>query len=143
VPAAVPPAVATATRRRRLPWLVAGATATLLLAGGILVAGGSASGAANDAPPVASASGPPVVTLAPPDPAGALATRLSWAGTPGLTYTVVVTRQGGEPREEPAGDATTLTVATEPAAAYCFLVRGTDGRQVVESNVQRLRDAMC
>jgi hypothetical protein len=36
-----------------------------------------------------------------------------------------------------------LTIATEPAAAYCFRIRGADGRQVVESNVQRLRDAMC
>jgi eukaryotic-like serine/threonine-protein kinase len=132
-----------ATRPRWLPRLLAGATVTLILASGVLIATAAASKTTSDAPPVTSSSGSPVISLAPPEPVGALATTLSWSGTPGLAYTLVVTRQGDEPRDEHAGDATSLTVATEPTAAYCFQVRGTDGRQVVESNVQRLRDAMC
>jgi serine/threonine protein kinase len=131
------------TRSRAKRRLVVGATLTLILFGGVLVSTVLASGATGDAPPATGAAGVPAVSLAPPDPLGALATRLSWSGTPGLTYTLVVTKQGDEPRDEPAGEATDLTVATEPTAAYCFQVRGTDGRQVVESNVQRLRDAMC
>jgi serine/threonine protein kinase len=125
------------------PRLVVIAAVSLILAGGILVSTVVASGATGDAPPASSTAGVPAIELAPPDPLGALATRLSWSGTPGLTYTLVVTRQGEQPRDEPAGEATTVTVATEPSAAYCFQVRGTDGRQVVESNVQRLRDAVC
>ncbi|TWF77886.1 serine/threonine protein kinase [Pseudonocardia hierapolitana] len=128
---------------RAHPRLVVIAAVSLILAGGILVSAVVTSGTAGDAPPAASTPGVSVVELAPPDPLGALATRLSWSGTPGLTYTLVVTRQGEQPRDEPAGEATTVTVATEPSAAYCFQVRGTDGRQVVESNVQRLRDAVC
>jgi eukaryotic-like serine/threonine-protein kinase len=131
------------TRSRAKSRLVIGATVTLLLAGGVLIWTVVASSTTGDAPPAATASGVPAISLAPPDPLGALATRLSWSGTPGLTYTLVVTRQGEGPRDEPAGEATNVTVATEPTAAYCFRVRGTDGQQVVESNVQRLRDAMC
>jgi serine/threonine protein kinase len=139
-----PPVPAPGPRRpRSLRRLVVTATAVLVVAGGVLIAAVAASSATIEAPPAPVATGVPVIELAPPDPLGALATRLSWSGTPGLTYTLVVTRQGGEVRDEPAGGATTLTVATEPAAAYCFQVRGTDGRQVVESNVQRLRDAVC
>jgi hypothetical protein len=123
--------------------LVVVAAALLIVACGVLVAAVVAPGATDGAPPVPGAAGVPAVDLAPPAPLGALATRLSWSGTPGLTYTLVVTRPGEQTREEPAGDATTLTVATEPGSAYCFQVRGTDGRQVVESNVQRLRDAVC
>ncbi|QYN35494.1 serine/threonine protein kinase [Pseudonocardia sp. DSM 110487] len=152
VPAPGPPPTPTVTptaapghhRRSRGPLVIGAAVAAaLIVVGGVLISTIGAS-RTNDSPlPATSPSGVPAINLAPPDPLGALATRLSWSGTPGLTYTVVVTRQGEGPRDEPAGDATTLTVATEPAAAYCFRVRGTDGRQVVESNVQRLRDAMC
>jgi serine/threonine protein kinase len=128
---------------RTHPRLVVIAAVGLILAGGILVSAVVASGTTADVPPAGGPPGVPVIELAPPDPLGALATRLSWSGTPGLTYTLVVTRQGEQPRDEPAGEATTVTVATEPSAPYCFQVRGTDGRQVVESNVQRLRDAVC
>lgn len=128
---------------RTHPRLVVIAAVGLILAGAILVSAVVASGTTADAPPAGGPPGVPVIDLAPPDPLGALATRLSWSGTPGLTYTLVVTRQGEQPRDEPAGEATTVTVATEPSAPYCFQVRGTDGRQVVESNVQRLRDAVC
>jgi serine/threonine protein kinase len=143
IPAPGPERSAPTVARSRAPRrLVVGATASLILAGGVLLSTVLASGATGDAPP-AGTSGAPVINLAPPDPLGALATRLRWSGTPGLSYTLVVTRQGEAPRDEPAGEATTRTVATEPTAAYCFRVRGTDGQQVVESNVQRLRDAMC
>jgi hypothetical protein len=128
-------------RPRSVRRLVVGAAAVLIVACGVLVAAVVAPG--DGGPPVPVTAGVPVVELARPAPLGALATRLSWSGTPGLRYTLVVTRPGEQPREEPAGDATTLTVATEPGSAYCFQVRGTDGRQVVESNVQRLRDAVC
>jgi hypothetical protein len=122
---------------------VVAATAVLVVAGGVLIAAVATSSATDEPPPAPAVTGVPAIELAPPDPLGALATRLTWSGTPGLTYTLEITGQGGEAREEPAGEATSLTVATEPAAAYCFQVRGTDGRQVVESNVQRLRDAVC
>ena len=145
LPVAPPPAPGPeiSARPRSVRRLVVGAAAVLVVACGVLVAVVVAPGPTDGAPPVPGAAGVPVVDLAPPAPLGALATRLSWSGTPGLTYTLVVTRPGEQPREEPAGDATTLTVATEPGSAYCFRVRGTDGRQVVESNVQRLRDAVC
>jgi serine/threonine protein kinase len=129
-------------RFRSLSRLVGAAAAVLVLAAGVLVTTAVASRAGGGAPP-ADPAVPPVVTLAPPDPQGALATRLRWSGTPGLTYTLVVTRQGAPPWEERVGETTMLTIATEPAAAYCFQVRGTDGRRLVKSNVQRLRDAVC
>jgi eukaryotic-like serine/threonine-protein kinase len=130
--------------RSRGPLVVgAAAAAALIVVGGVFISTVGAPRTGDAPPPATSTSGVPVINLEPPDPLGALATRLSWSGAPGLTYTVVVTRQGEGPRDEPAGQSTSLTIATEPAAAYCFRVRGTDGRQVVESNVQRLRDAMC
>ena len=132
-----------ASRRRWLPALLAGATVTLILAGGIVIAAAAGPSSTGAAPPAVSTFGPPGINLSPPDSVGALATRLSWSGTPGLTYTLVVRRQGAEPRDEFVGEETTLTIATEPAAAYCFIVRGTNGQQVVESNVQGLRGAVC
>jgi eukaryotic-like serine/threonine-protein kinase len=135
-------AARTATRPRRLsrPLVVASAVLILVV---VIIASAAGSRTANDAPPTIRAFDSPEISLAPPDPVGSLATRLSWSGAPGLTYTLIMTRQGAEPHNEPAGGATTLTVATEPTAAYCFQVHGTDGQQVVQSNVQPLRGAAC
>ena len=130
-------------RRRSWHPLVVGAAVALVVALGVLVPTVVASRTPDEPPPVPVTPGAPAIDLAAPEPLGALATRLSWSGSPGFTYTLVVTRPGEGPRDELVGQATSLTIATEPAAAYCFRVRGTDGRQVVESNVQRLRDAMC
>jgi eukaryotic-like serine/threonine-protein kinase len=117
------------------------AAAVLVICGGALIATATGSGT-DETPPIRTAIAPNI-TLTPPDPVGSLATRLTWSGAPGLTYTVVVAKRGAEPRHEPVGEATTLTVATEPTAPYCFQVRGTNGQQVVQSNVQSLRGATC
>jgi hypothetical protein len=128
-----------ATRRSLL---LAVASAVLIVAAGVVITTAPGSSSAGDGTPIRTADFPGI-SLAPPDPVGSLATKLSWSGSPGLTYTLVVARQGAGPRDEPAGDATTLVVATEPTAAYCFQVRGTDGQRVIQSNVQPLRGATC
>ncbi|OLT14069.1 hypothetical protein BJF78_19870 [Pseudonocardia sp. CNS-139] len=112
------PATAEPERPHRRPVAVAAVVGLVIvvLVGAVVAAAGSGTTVGAAAGP----SGPPAVTLAPPEPAGALATRLSWSGTPGLSYTLVVTRQGAGPRDESVGSSTSRTVATEPTVGYCL-----------------------
>jgi serine/threonine protein kinase len=136
-----PRSAPTSSRPHRLTRPVAVASVVLIL--GVVVIATTLSSITNDAPPTIRTLESLDISLAPPAPVGSLATRLSWSGAAGLSYTLIMTRQGAEPHEERAGEATTLTVATEPTAAYCFQVHGTDGRQVVKSNLQPMHGATC
>lgn len=126
-------------RHRRRRMVLAMAAAAIAISGGAFIVATSGAQAADESSPALRTVAAPSIVLAPPESVGSLATRLTWSGTSGLVYTVVIRKAGAVPHQEPVGESTTVTVATEPAAAYCFQVHGANGEQVAQSNVQPLR----
>jgi serine/threonine protein kinase len=86
---------------------------------------------------------PPVIELADPDDLGAEVS-LSWTATDDRLFFAVVFWAEGEPRRtELARRDHAMTVPVEPDRGYCFLVRGTNADQIVESRVRAVRGAVC
>lgn len=69
---------------------------------------------------------------------------LRWTTTDDRLYFAVVFWAADEKRRTKLAEhATTATVPVAPDRGYCFLVRGTDSRQVVESQTEAVREAVC
>lgn len=69
---------------------------------------------------------------------------LTWTTTDDrLYFAVVYWAEGAQRRTELAGRDRTRTVPVEPDPGYCFLVRGTNGDQIVESQPRAVRGAVC
>jgi len=84
----------------------------------------------------------PEVTLkAPVDQGGSVL--LTWKGPVGFRYNVFVAEEGGAQAPGIQTSQTSLTVPVHAGKAYCFQVKGTDLRRVLQSNVQPLRGAVC
>jgi hypothetical protein len=99
---------------------------------------------AEQAPPAPAAPPPPpVIELADPVDLGAEVS-LSWTTTDDRLFFAVVFWAEGEPnRTELARHDHVMTVPVEPDRGYCFLVRGTNGGQFVESRAKSVRGAVC
>jgi serine/threonine protein kinase len=94
-------------------------------------------------PPAAEPSPAPVIVLAEPDD---LVDRvsLSWTATDERLYFAVVFWAEGEQRQPVlVGSDNKKTVPVEPGRPYCFLVRGTNADQIVESRTKAVRGAAC
>jgi hypothetical protein len=70
--------------------------------------------------------------------------QLSWKANRELDFAVVVAAEGEEkPKVWLVQRDHSMTLEVEPGRKYCFLVQGTQGDQVYESEPQPLRGATC
>lgn len=106
-------------------------------------------GTVSSAPPATSASAPAptnravAVELAEPTDLGDAVT-LTWTTTDDRLFFAVVYWAEGEPRATLLAERNhTLRVPVDPARRYCFLVRGTNPEQLVESQRRAVRGAAC
>jgi len=94
-------------------------------------------------PPVTAAARAPVIDLAEPDVLDDQVA-LSWTTNDDRLYFAVVMWAEGEPSQTRwAERSRAMTVRVEPGRAYCFVVRGTDGSKVFESQSRAVRGAVC
>lgn len=142
-------------------WLAVGAAVIALLAVVPVLFGGdgSTSGTPTPAPtggvPTAAPSTPAASTPAPSKPAAQVSlappvdrktsVQLRWTAPPGLTFAVIIAKQGEKSRPQLVGQRTTANVQVEPAVRYCFLIQGqgTASKQVYESQSRPIRGAVC
>jgi hypothetical protein len=68
---------------------------------------------------------------------------LSWRSTEPLDFAVVVAEEGERAKVLLAKRATTYRVPIDPVRKYCFLIQGSDGLQVYESQPKPIRGARC
>ncbi|MFE9207264.1 serine/threonine protein kinase [Micromonospora sp. NPDC007230] len=68
---------------------------------------------------------------------------LSWRSTEPLDFAVVVAEEGERAKVLLAKRATTYRVPVDPVRKYCFLIQGSDGLQVYESQPKPIRGARC
>ncbi|MFD9740332.1 protein kinase [Umezawaea sp. NPDC059074] len=70
--------------------------------------------------------------------------QLSWRGSAGLTYAVIIAAEGStDPKTVLVKQNTSYTAEIDPKLKYCFLVQGTDGEHTVESEPRNLRGGRC
>lgn len=94
-------------------------------------------------PASAPSAGKPVLVLDDPVDLGDKVS-LTWTTTEDRLYVAVGYWAEGEPRQfVPARYDRSKTVPVDPDRKYCFMVRGTDGGQVVESKSKAVRGADC
>ncbi|GAB3452532.1 serine/threonine-protein kinase [Actinophytocola sediminis] len=107
-----------------------------------------------DPPPETPAAAPPPITRtagtvvelhAPTDLKDRV--ELTWTANDDELYFAVVYWEEGEPEREPVvakyGHTMTVPVDPAPASRYCFLVRGTNGPEIHESQTRSVRGAVC
>ncbi|HEX4225085.1 MAG TPA: serine/threonine protein kinase, partial [Pseudonocardiaceae bacterium] len=69
---------------------------------------------------------------------------LTWHGTDGLRYAVVVAGTSvANSVIFVSGSRTTLQVPIDPGRKYCFLIQATDGRQFYQTPPLAIRGAAC
>jgi len=137
--AAVAPA-APARPRRWWPWYAAAVVVALAAVLAILLWPRPTPAAP---PPVTAAARGAVIDLAEPDVLGE-EVRLSWTTTDDRLYFAVLLWAEGEPVETRLAErGRTMTVRVDPARKYCFVVQGTDGGTVFESQSRAVRGAVC
>ncbi|WP_460518173.1 serine/threonine protein kinase [Flindersiella endophytica] len=68
---------------------------------------------------------------------------LSWSGTPGLNYALVVAQVGKPADLKLVYKRTKYRVPVVPGVQYCFAVQGTDGINTFETEPRPIRDAQC
>lgn len=68
---------------------------------------------------------------------------LSWRSNVALTFAVVVAGEGQQNQILLTNASTTYRVPVDPARRYCFLIQGTDGQNVFQSQEQPIRGATC
>jgi hypothetical protein len=96
---------------------------------------------AADKPPPAAVQ--PVLVLDEPTDLGG-EVRLTWTTTDDRLFFGVIYWAEGEPSEKLLANYNrTTTVPVEPGRKYCFMVRGTDGDRLVESQSRAVRGADC
>lgn len=142
-------------------WLAVGAAVVALLAmvpvlfGGDGSTGGTSSPAPTGGVPTAPPSTPAPSTPAPSKPAVQVSlappvdrktsVQLRWTAPPGLTFAVIIAKQGEKTRPQMVGQRTSANVPVEPAVRYCFLIQGqgTTSKQLYESRFRPIRGAVC
>ncbi|MEJ3746493.1 protein kinase [Actinomycetes bacterium KLBMP 9797] len=94
--------------------------------------------------PSAATTPPKAVRLELADPADrGNFVELSWHSTEPLDFAVVVAAEGERAKVILAQRANTYRVPVDPVRRYCFLIQGTDGDQVYESQPKPIRGARC
>ncbi|MEO3927833.1 protein kinase [Micromonosporaceae bacterium B7E4] len=87
---------------------------------------------------------PRVVRLELADPADrGNVVELSWQSSEPLDFAVIVAAEGERARALLAQRNTTYRVPVDPVRRYCFLIQGSDGNQVYESQPKPIRGASC
>ncbi|MDW5327045.1 serine/threonine protein kinase [Plantactinospora sp. KLBMP9567] len=87
---------------------------------------------------------PRVVRLELADPADrGNVVELSWQSSEPLDFAVIVAAEGERARALLAQRNTTYRVPVDPVRRYCFLIQGSDGNQVYESQPKPIRGANC
>jgi hypothetical protein len=119
--------------------LVGGIGMLVLLAVVLVLVLHNNSGARAAAPPAVVTAG---IDLAPPQD---LTDRvvLNWTSQRPLTFFVVVEEDGRPKRYPSAGQSHTMTLPVDPAAKYCFLIRGSDVNGIYQSRPAAVRGATC
>lgn len=103
----------------------------------------STAGTPVSVPSAETSAGKPVLVLDDPVDLGDKVS-LTWTSTEDRLYVAVGYWAEGEPRQfVPARYDRAKTVPVDPDRGYCFMVRGTNGGQVVESETKALRRADC
>jgi hypothetical protein len=93
-------------------------------------------------PAVSSQSQPSVILDRPVDEGGSA--ELSWHGTDGLRYAVVVAGTSVPTSVIfVSGSRTSVRVPIDPVRGYCFLIQATDGRQFYQTPPLAIRGAAC
>ncbi|GAA1358388.1 protein kinase domain-containing protein [Saccharothrix algeriensis] len=126
--------------------VVAGVVAVVIavVVAGVVAFAGWPRGGEQAAPDrTASAAPAPALVLDEPTDLGGQVV-LTWtAEDDGLYFAVVFWPEGEQRRTVPAEHRRTARLPVEAGRKYCFLVRGTDGEQVVESRPRGVQGAVC
>ncbi|NLT53885.1 MAG: protein kinase [Actinomycetales bacterium] len=149
-----------ATRRRRRWPLLLGLTTVVL--GGIAVGSLVLGGLGGEPGPVPPTSVAPSVSVPPSTPSSSptgttpparivLATPrdqgnrviLRWTGPATMDYAVIISEEGSAPRTEFVRKARSTVIQVNPDLQYCFVVQGTDGASVRQSQTRAIRGAVC
>jgi serine/threonine protein kinase len=68
---------------------------------------------------------------------------LNWTSDRTLDFAVVIAGEGEPNHSELAQRNHTMKVTVDPVRKYCFLIQGSDGNQVYESQSKSIRGAVC
>lgn len=68
---------------------------------------------------------------------------LSWTSSATLDFAVDIAAEGRQTETMVAHRNLEFNVPVEPGRKYCFLIRGTDGKQVYKSTPRSIRGAVC